>query len=191
MGKICSALAVLVALGFAGAAQAWSGNVNASIGSRSLDGDLWDAAELDRQPTVGVLADFRIADLPLHVAVGLQVSAEEEDEGPSEVVGAIADLSVGLKFMPASGVFRPYIGAGFASVGASMEVDDDLLSDDDDDDQSFGYYFGAGAIFRVTRHFNVGADARWIRGTEIELFGFETDADSVVVTVLAGFGWGE
>lgn len=189
MRRICTAAFALLALGLSGVAQAWSGNVNASVGGRMLDEDDW--SPLDEQPALGVLADFQIADLPLYAAVGLQVSAEEDDDGTRETVAAISDFSAGLKVMPASGVFRPYAGAGFTSVGVSVEIEDDVFGDDDDDDQSFGYYLGGGAIFRVTTHFNIGVDMRWIRGTDIELFGVEGDADSFVATALFGYGWGD
>lgn len=55
----------------------------------------------------------------------------------------------------------------------------------------FGYYVGGGAIFRMAQHFNIGVDVRWIRGTDVELFGVEGDADSFVTTALFGYGWGD
>jgi opacity protein-like surface antigen len=174
-----------VLLGFAGIAHA-GGNVNATIGARFLDSADW--APIDQQPMIGVIADFQIAQLPLHAVVGIQVSANQDDDGSVEVTAAIADFSAGLKLMPTTGVFRPYLGAGIASVGASIELEGAV--NDDDSDQSFGYYLNAGALFRVGSHFNLGLDLRWIAGTKGQMLSADGDADSFVAGVVVGYGWG-
>lgn len=175
----------LLLLSTAGAAQA-GGNVVASVGMRSLGYEAWEMADIDQQPLLGVLADFQISDLPLHVAIGAQVSAKESDETGSDVTGSVADFSVGLKVMPGSGLFRPYIGAGVASVGVAIETDWD-----DDDEQSFGYYGGVGTLLRMGAHFTLGLDLRWVGGTDGELLGEDGDADSFIASVLVGYGWGK
>lgn len=180
--KMCVVASVLLS----SAAYA-GGNVNGTIGSRSLDEDEWEP--LDRQPTIGVLADFQIGQTPLYIATGFQVSADDDEVAPGvDATAAVVDLSAGLKLMSTQGVLRPYVGLGIASVGVAVELDGAGV-DEDDDDQSFGAYFGGGAILRIGRHFNLGADLRWIRGTDIELFEAETDADSFVASVLIGYGW--
>ncbi len=164
------------------------GNVNGSVGIRHLNDDVIKDIGVDKQPMIGVLADFALGSTPLHIATGLQVSADENDTDGYDITAAVADLSVGLKVMARSGSFRPYAGAGFVSTGASVE---DEYYDDDDTDQSFGYYFGGGALFRIGKHFNLGADLRWIAGGEVELFETEFDTDSFTASVLIGYGWGE
>ncbi len=173
-------------LALSGTAHA-GGNVNGTFGARFLDSGDW--APIEQQPMIGVMADFQIAQLPLHAAVGIQVSADQEDDGSVEVTAAIADFSAGLKLMPTSGVFRPYLGVGVASVGASIELDGAAY--DDDSDQSFGYYFNAGALFRIGAHFNLGLDLRWIAGTKGELLGVDGDVDSFVAGIAMGYGWGK
>lgn len=186
----------LLLLSMAGAAQA-GGNVVASLGMRTLSHDSWESEDIDQQPTIGVLADIQIADLPLHVALGVQVSANSDETSTTEITGSVADFSLGLKLMPASGVFRPYVGIGVASVGAAIEIDDDFLGDDDDSDQAYGWYAGGGALFRITKHLNVGLDLRWVRSGDLEArlddFGttVESDGDSFVATALIGYGWGD
>lgn len=176
----------MLLLGAAGVVQA-GGNVNGTVGIRSLDKDTW--GPIEHQPTFGVLADFQIASLPLYAAVGAQISVGNDDDEPTEITAAIADFSAGLKVMPTTGVFRPYIGAGVVSVGVSVDREGGGL-DDDDSDRSFGYYLSGGALFRVGSHFNLGFDLRWIGGTKGELFGIEADADSFVASALIGYGWG-
>jgi opacity protein-like surface antigen len=171
-----------------------AGNVNATLGARQLDKDLWDP--VDHQAAFGILADFSLGQLPLWISVGLQASASEEEDPYFDYTGAVADLSAGLKFMPRAGTFRPYVGAGVASVGASFEAEGTYCNisycfpiDDDDSDRSFGYYANAGALFRIGKHLNVGVDLRWIGGTDINLFGVSGDANSFVGSAFVGFGW--
>ncbi|MEQ1801082.1 MAG: outer membrane beta-barrel protein [Gammaproteobacteria bacterium] len=170
-------------LAASGAAYA-DGDVVGVLGVRSLQDDLWDG--LDNQVAFGVTADFGLGELPLYLATGLVVSVDDGGEGFGDATGAVADLSVGLKLMPTEGNIRPYIGAGIASVGASIDTDFG-----DDDDQSFGYYIGGGALFRIGGHFTLGVDVRYLGGTDIELFGFEGDADSLTATALIGYSWGD
>lgn len=158
------------------------GSVVGALGVRSLDEDLWD--NLDRQVAIGVAADFGIGQLPLYFATALNVSFD--DGGDFDSSAAVADLSLGLKIMPTEGSIRPYFGAGIASVGAAIDTDFG-----DDDDQSFGYYVGGGTLFRIGGHFTLGLDVRYTGGTDIELFGFEGDADSLTALALIGFSWGD
>ncbi len=168
----------------AGVAHA-GGDVVGAIGVRSLSGQLWNNLDSETQVALGVFADFELGNRPLYITTGLQVSADDGAEGGSTV--AVADLSVGLKLMPAKRAFRPYIGAGVASVGASIETD----FSGDDDDQSFGYYVSGGALFRIGSHFTLGLDLRYLGGTDISLFGVSGDGDSVTATALIGYGWGD
>lgn len=169
-------------------AMAATGNVVASAGVRYLDKDEWSPVE--DQGQVGVLADFRIGQGPLYVTAGVQVSGKEEDESDGELTASVVDFSLGAKLMPTFGNVSPYIGAGVASVGAAYEFEDDFGPDEDDDDASLGFYYGAGLLVRIG-HFSVGADVRRIDGTDLELGGVDTNADSTVLSALFGWGWGE
>ncbi|MFA5941935.1 MAG: outer membrane beta-barrel protein [Sinimarinibacterium sp.] len=165
-----------------------SGNVVASAGARYLDKDEWSPVE--DQGQIGVLADFQIGQGPLYVTAGVQISGKEEDESDGDLTASVIDFSLGAKFMPTFGQVRPYVGAGIASVGAAYEFESDFGPDEDDDDGSLGYYYGAGVLVRIGR-FDIGADVRRIDGTDLELGGFDTNADSTVVSALFGWGWGE
>lgn len=181
-------LAALLSASSGTALAAGSGNVVGSLGLRYLDKDEWSPVE--DQGQFGVLADFRIGPGPFYIAAGIQGSGNTEDEPGGEVSGSVVDLSLGMKYMPTVGQVRPYVGAGIASVGAAIEIDPDGGPDEDDDDGSIGYYFGAGVLVRFGQ-FSVGADVRRIAGTDLELFGVDTQADSTVVSALFGWGWGD
>ena len=81
-----------------------SGNVLGSIGFRALDDDgFW--APVEDQLLIGVLADFSLGSrAPLFASVGIQSSADIHDAGFNDITGTVADFTVGLKFMPRSGV---------------------------------------------------------------------------------------
>lgn len=182
-------LAAGAAFLFAGAAQA-GGNINGTIGIRKLDDqDFWQ--EVDSQALFGVLADFGLGQLPLHAAVGIQVSVDEQDiEGSPGFTrtGSVADFSAGLKLMPREGAFRPYLGAGVASVGAAGEIEGGG-STSDFDDQSFGFYVQGGGFTRIGKGFNLGVDLRLVTGTDIDFGGVTGDADSFVAALTLGWGW--
>lgn len=184
-----------------------AGNINVLLGSREMKDDEW-WAPVEKQTAFGVTADFSIAQLPLYVAVGLNVSADNATESGLgynfEATGAIAELSAGLKLMPRSGAFRPYVGAGIVRVGAvyEYEYDEPYVSiypnagyyhvEEEDSDADFGGYLNGGFLFRIGRGFNVGLDVRVVEGTDLIMFDGlygKTNGDSVTVSLQAGFGW--
>lgn len=182
------AAALLLTLG-SGPAFAAGGHVLGSVGSRELDEDDW--APVESQPMIGALASFQVGG-PFHIAAGVQASSKEEDSCSggicADFTGTVVDLSLGLQVMGTSGLFRPYLGAGVVSTSVEFEADGPTF-DASDDDTSIGWYAGGGGVFRIGQHFEVGADLRWVGGTEIELFGAEGDVDSLVASVTVGFGW--
>ena len=149
---------------------------------------LWSSLDSRNQVALGVLANFELENRPLYITTGLQVSGDVGAVGGS--TNAVTDLSVGLKLMKTLRAFCPYIRAGIASVGASIETD----SSGNDDDQPFGYDIGydisGGALFRIGGHFVLGVDLRYLGGTDIDLFALTGDADSVTATALIGYSRG-
>jgi hypothetical protein len=182
--KACFAAGLLLC---AGSVQA-AGNINGTVGVRQLDKDQWSPN--DQQLAIGVISDFSLgASLPLYMSFGAQVSVDESKIDGDTYTGSVVDVTAGLKLMPRSGTFRPYVQAGIATVGAAFEFDSDYYEDDSDNDGSIGYYAGVGAIWRIGRHFNLGADVRWLGGTSVELFGYKGDVDSLSASVVIGYGW--
>lgn len=69
-------LAVALMLCFASAnANAWTGNVNAFLGQKTLEENDW--APLDKQGEFGVLVDFRQPDWPVSIALDFLGSYDE------------------------------------------------------------------------------------------------------------------
>lgn len=172
-------LALLVAVG--GSAFAADGSVNFILGQRNLSDDFWSIGDLDTQTAFGVNADFGGDKWPVHIAVGLNLSAKSG----TLFDAAIADLSLGAVWVPRKGkLIRPYLGVGVSSVGAAIDI-----VDDDDVDQSFGYYINGGVYFQLFNHFNVGIDVRLLEGTEFELFRSTFDANYAQAGIILGVGW--
>jgi len=176
-GLVLLALVVLVS----GSAFAADGSVNFVIGQRNLNDDFWSIDDLDTQTVFGVNADFGGDKWPVHIAVGLNLSAKSG----TLFDAAVADLSFGALWVPRKGkLIRPYLGIGVSSVGAAIDI-----VDDDDVDQSFGYYANGGVYFQLFSHFNVGLDVRLLEGTEFELFALQFDANYAQYGILLGIGW--
>lgn len=161
------------------------GNCNFLVGTRSLDNNAWDP--VSPQPSFGVNVDITPGKAPIALAFGGQVSAREKDD----VTYAIAEAYLGFLWKPTvGGNVHPYIGGGVAHVAAAINIDFGRF-DEDDDDSSVGYYANGGVYWRLGERFNLGVDARLLRGTEGELFGLTADADYFQTSLLLGFSWGE
>ncbi len=177
------------------------GNVNFTLGERDLGND-W--SPLDGQPMFGVVVDWGMDEWPVHLAWGLNVSADSEDMrvygADVEFTAAYAEVSFGAVWLPIRDKsFRPYLGAGIASVSAAYEFDVYGLSYDDDD-QDFGYYANAGIYWRLGSRFNLGLDLRYGGGTEFEFESpddgkfdetLRVDGPYFAYSLLLGFGWGK
>ncbi len=161
------------------------GNCNFLIGSRALDNDQWDP--VSPQVAVGVDVDLAYWDAPIALAFGAHGSAREKDD----ITYAIGEVSAGVLWKPKlKGAVHPYIGVGLANVTATITVDTGPF-DIDDDDSSLGYYANAGVYWRLGKRFNLGFDARLMRGTDGEVLGVTGDADYFQAGLVVGFGWGK
>jgi hypothetical protein len=181
------ALGALLALA-SGAAWA-GGNITASVGLRMMDEDVW--APVEDQGVIGFLADLSFGPSPVHLAAGVQVSSSEEEDDPSgiEFAGSTVEWSIGLKFMPQTGLVRPFVGGGAVTTRAEFEGEQGGTTISDDDSGS-GWYAEAGLLFRFAGHFDAGFNVRHVGGTDVMLFNTPGDADGTVVTALFGYGWG-
>ena len=192
-----AALALLL-VALAPAAALAGGNANFTIGLRDLGGD-WDP--LDSQPMFGATVDWGMDDWPVHLAWGLNVSADSHDDvyGTGvQFTAAYAEVSFGVLWLPIRGKpIRPYLGAGIAGVSAAYEADFYGVAIDDDV-QDFGYYANAGVYWRLGPRFNLGIDLRYGGGTEFDFpapseigsDAFSVDGGYFAYSLLLGFGWG-
>ena len=175
------------------------GNANFILGQRTLEEDeVWRsfAPDVDEQPTIGANIDFGEPDWPISLAVAIQGSGEtDRDAVNGKIDAGILDLSFGVRWIGNRyGTTHPYVGAGVSHVFATLDSDDLIFADDDETDSSFGAYANAGIYWNIGERLNVGFDARWLRGTDLELelndVLFETDADYFQVGMLIGVRWG-
>lgn len=193
-----AAFLVLVLATFAPAAVLAGGNLNFTLGQRDL-GSEWEP--LDSQFMFGAVVDWGMDDWPVHLAWGLNVSADSQENIYGTSVDfdvAFAEISFGGVWLPIRNKpFRPYLGAGIASVAAAYQVDGYGISVDEND-QDFGYYVNGGVYWRLGPRFNLGLDLRYGGGSEFDLavpgeFGSQTirvDGGYFAYSLLLGFGWG-
>lgn len=187
-------IALGVLLLAAGDAASAAGSVSGGFGWRQLDDKRWERLGVDSQAAVQLNADVRLGASPWYVNVGALLSADDL-EAPSQNVYdgeiAVVDLSAGLKWMPDTGMLKPYLEGGLASAGIALEYEDSSNDDVDDSDQSFGGFVGTGAQLRVSRHLVGTLSLRWLFGTEaIEVGGIRGDLDSFSALLGFGYAWG-
>jgi len=193
-----AALALLL-VALAPAAVLAGGNANFTIGQRDLSDD-W--SPLDGQIMLGATVDWGMDDWPVHLAWGLNASADSQDNiygyGPWNTSAAYAELSFGALWLPIRDKpVRPYLGAGIASVAVAYE-EEAFGRTVDGDDQAFTYYANAGIYWRLGPRFNLGIDLRYGGAPEFDVSVSSKFEDSIkkdggyfAYSLLLGFGWGK
>lgn len=175
-------------------------SVTLSVGERDLrDENAWEPSQ--DQFALGVTYDASWT-RGTNVGIGVETSifgsgrSKEVDVGGDdrEFRAGTLEFAVGPRLDVAFGAsgIHAYIAGGLAHISAFAGLGDDngdFFDDDDDDDNdsSFAGYAHIGAYWRIERHFNVGIDFRILRGSDIEVFDVNTDADYDQLTL--GFGY--
>ena len=171
-----------------------------------LDAFELEVEDPDQQGALG----FEYAYEPQDWLVGFEVgfsgsmkgdSRREQDGDSFAEVSAdvsLAEVYAGLVKSFGSGPFRPYVGGGVSFVNMKTElsleaaipaIDLEIDESDDVNDSSVGYYAHIGATYDLTDTFFVGVDARMLTGTEIDLEGFETDANYIQYGIVLGLSF--
>jgi opacity protein-like surface antigen len=187
------AVVVLVAAAFAfsPALAGSDGHVNFFIGQKSLDSDDWEPVE--DQVEFGAVMSFGQDNWPVHIAVDILASGDEEKVQNITLTGSTFEVAVGVRKIWKKGRVLPYLGAGVAGIGAGVKADDGFVSVDADD-AALGFWAGGGVFWRLGNHFNLGLDVRY-SNAEVDL---DLGAGVVVQDVsagglhygaLVGFGW--
>ena len=179
----------LIVLGLAGCAAAPApiqsatreNRISIYLGQRNLDEDDWEPVE--EQATFGLEFSRETAGSPVGFEIGLMGSADEADFGGADVEGTTGELYGGLRKTFGGDVVRPYVGGGIAFITAEAEISG---VGSDDDSSPAGYLHG-GIDFDVTDSFFLGIDLRFLFASDIEIAGFETDADYVQFALVLGF----
>jgi hypothetical protein len=174
-----------------------AGNVNFFIGQKALDSGEWDP--LDRQTEIGAVSSFGGADWPIHIAVDVLVSGDDDTftdpfVGDIDVKGSTFEIDAGVRKVWGKKATQPYLGGGLAVIGASLELDS-AFGDADADDQGLGYWIDGGVFWRLGTRFNIGFDVRWSHA-DVDLdFGgavpnaTDLNAGGLHYGLLLGFGW--
>ncbi|QDU68714.1 outer membrane protein [Engelhardtia mirabilis] len=169
------------------------GGIGVILGRQKLDDTAaWDG--IDNPGVFGMQGWIALDDegvVALETAVGL--AYDSTDVVGVDVDALFTDLTAGLRLGlpigdPGGFQLRPYVGGGVAL--ASVEVTGDFLgSTVSDDDTTVGFYAHVGVNFPVTEHFEIGADFRILRGTDVTLGGIDTDIDSNRFVLYLGYAF--
>jgi len=159
------------------------GNVNAFIGTKSLDADYW--APVESQAAAGVEADFGADDSPLRFAVNLISSAATDNYSFMEVTGETLELQLGAKGFFGDGPVHPFVGGGLTI--ATGYFSGSYYTTVDDNDTALGLWLSGGVLFN-TGHFNLGLELGYSKA-DIELFGIKGDAGGTRFGILIGGNW--
>lgn len=177
-------------------ANAWTGNVNAFLGQKTLEEEDWEP--LDKQSEFGVLVDFKQQDWPISIAIDVLGSVDKAtvvgvDIGGSplfdaDLEGYTFELDIGArKIWEVSGSsIRPYIGGGLALVHAEIHATDVISVVEDDN--GTGFWLGGGVYWTLSQHFNLGLDARYTKA-EVTLYDIDTEAGGVHLGLILGYHW--
>lgn len=164
------------------------GNVNLSLGQRSLDENDFDP--VDQQMFVGGTVDFNV-DWPVNLAGGLYFSQKSDSIGGTDVSASVAEVTFGvLKTWSVGTNTHPFFGGGLGIVRASAEIDDGFF-DAKEDDTSPALYTEGGVYWRLTNAFNLGVSGRFMTAPGIEFAGEDFDTTYFQLGLLAGWAWGQ
>lgn len=143
-----------------------------AIGQRSLDEG--DYEPVEDQIALGVGVHQEPPGSLVGWELGFQGSYDEDDvAGFGDIESSTWELYGGLRKTLVDGEeVRPYLGAGLSLVGVRFEA-----LGIDDDDSSLAAYAHGGVEIEVSPGFALGLDLRGLFGSEIDLFGVDTDAD--------------
>ena len=192
------ALGVLAAaaLTFSPARADADGHVNFFLGQKSLSSDDWKP--LEKQIEFGAVMSFGQDDWPVHIAVDVLTSVDQETgydpaAGDVTLTASTFELDAGVRKIWKAGKVFPYLGGGVGLIGASTKVDNGFVNVDAVD-AAFGFWADAGVFFRLGSHFNIGLDLRYSTA-DVDLdFGYgyvarDVNAGGFGYGLLLGFGW--
>lgn len=149
------------------------------LGQRSLDEG--DYEPVEDQVALGVEVSQEVPGSAFGWELGLIGSFDEDPvSGIGDVEGRTAELYAGLRKTIAgtSSAVRPYLGGGLSVIGSSFEA-----GGVDDEDASIAAYAHAGVELEISPTLAVGLDLRGLFGSDLELFGLDTDADYTQLAV--------
>jgi hypothetical protein len=161
------------------------------LAGRELDND-WKPVE--EQYALGFEVSGRPGFSRFGWEMGISGSTEEDSVGNGvdqvDFTGSFYEFYAGARFwvLDPDARVQPYVGAGFSAINAKAEIDQGPAHAKDDD-TSAAAYAHIGVLVPLGASFHVGVDARILFGSDIELEGFDTDADYQQLAFLLGWSW--
>lgn len=172
----------------------FTGDVDGLVGWRRMSNTgYWQPAT--HPMAYGVQADFGLAPYLVRGETSFQYASKQADflnpngsDSGVSFTGRVMDLTLGARIQPASGWFRPYLGAGMDIVYASK---DGSPGDAGNSDRAvnLGIYSHVGLALVVARHVHLGAEYRLVRGVNANLQGIPGDVDSEQASAFVGYTW--
>ncbi len=172
----------------------FTGDVDGFVGWRHLNNtSYWSPVE--HQMAYGVQGDFGLAPYWVRGEAGFDYASKSVEllnpDGTDTGFNfdtTFMDWTLGARVSPASGWFRPYLGAGMIIVDADAKGTV-ASSSASDSDTNVGFYSHAGLAVVVARHVHIGAEYRLVRGVSMNLFGVQGDANNEQASVFVGYSW--
>ncbi|MCI0526224.1 MAG: outer membrane beta-barrel protein [Nitrospira sp.] len=163
---------------------AWTGNVNAFLGAKSLDEDDWEPVEDHAE--LGLKLDFRQRAWPVNIAIDFMFSFDEEDLLGVNIEGETFEVNLGVRKIWDQGLqVRPFIGGGISFIGAEFKGSG-FGGSASDDDTAVGFWIDGGVYWTLTEHFNLGLELGFSKA-EVTLFNIDGEAGGVHFGALAGY----
>jgi hypothetical protein len=155
-------------------------HISLYAGQRNLDEDDW--SPVDEQLTIGVEFSQEQPENMIGWEVGFMGSNDKDHISGTEVEVSTGEVYGGIRKTFGTGVVRPYVGGGLAFI----HLDADVTGIGDDDDSSAAGYVHGGVAFALSESFFLGLDLRVLFGSDLEIAGFDTDADYGQLALVLG-----
>jgi opacity protein-like surface antigen len=161
----------------------WHGTVRLFFGAKQLDEDDWEP--VDSQGEFAILTDFGPADWAVRLAFDLRFAASEEEEVLGlDVTSSTWELNLGVrKVFDTGSIVKPFLGAGLAFGGATLDIEID-----DESDGGVGIWFDGGVDISLGGPVSLGLELSYST-IEIEIADFDTDAGGLRFGITLGFSW--
>ena len=183
---ILALLAVLAVIFEPGArAGGFAGEFNLILGQKSLEPDDWKPVE--DQIEVGLESTWGGSTWPIHIAVDVTFSENDEEVEGIEFEGRTIEVSLGVRRAFNFKWFHPYAGGGIAVIKSDIEATG-FGETNSDDDAAVGYWAGGGLLWHIGAHVNLGLAVRF-SGAETTLQGVDGESGGLHYGVAVGFSW--
>lgn len=169
------------------AADGWTGNINLTLGKKSLDDFDWDP--VDNHDEIGIDVDFRNREWPINIVIALLASEEDDDFDIYDIEGSTRELRLGVRKIWEPGQtmqnMRPFFGGGLVLIDAEYEIETSGQRVSDDD-SGLGFWFEGGIYWTLSTRFNLGFNIGY-SNAEVDFFGSDIEAGGAHAGLILGY----